>query len=170
MRKSSIIPLWFIYYLYCKLRILEKQDFSEGRCQMRKQTLLQMTPTQRKRANALIRSECCNFDGGYCLMLDDGESHACPQLASYSVLCKWFQTALLPTDAALRAEMFGTSSIKGCAICGEAFVPKSNRAKYCASCAAKIHRQQKNVSDRNRRALRTNRPSEPLVSQRVPMK
>ena len=32
--------------------------------------------------------------------------------------------------------------LKRCAICGRVFVPKSNRAKYCPGCAARVHRRQ----------------------------
>ena len=36
-------------------------------------SLYRMTPAQRKQANALIRRECCNFENGNCIALDDGE-------------------------------------------------------------------------------------------------
>ena len=36
-------------------------------------------------------------------------------------------------------------------VCGAAFVPHSNRAKYCDTCKQRVHRQQKNASDRKRR-------------------
>ena len=41
-------------------------------------TLCRMTPAQRKQANALIRRECCNYEDGNCMPLDDGDAHACP--------------------------------------------------------------------------------------------
>lgn len=110
-----------------------------------------MTSAQRKRANSLIRRECCNYDGGNCLLLDDGESHTCPQTISYSVCYKWFRWAVLPLDKALEAEIFHSDSVKRCMMCGTAFVPRSNRAKYCTACAKRVHRQQKNASDRKRR-------------------
>ena len=47
-----------------------------------------MMPAQRKRANALIRKACCNYDNGNCLLLDDGEPCLCPHSISYSVCCK----------------------------------------------------------------------------------
>ncbi|WP_302549860.1 cysteine-rich VLP domain-containing protein [uncultured Anaerotruncus sp.] len=110
-----------------------------------------MTPAQRKRANALIRKTCCNYNGGNCLLLDDGEECVCPQTISYSVCCKWFRWAVLPQDKALEAGIFRSASVKRCAECGAAFVPRSNRAKYCPECAARVHRRQKNASDRKRR-------------------
>ena len=57
----------------------------------------------------------------------------------------------MPQDKALEAEIFHSASVKRCAECGAAFVPHSNRAKYCEACAAKVHRLQKNASNRKRR-------------------
>ena len=54
-------------------------------------SLYRMTPTQRKQANALIRRECCCYEDGNCMFLDDGDIHACPQTISFSVCCKWFR-------------------------------------------------------------------------------
>ena len=88
--------------------------------------LYRMTPAQRKQANALIRRECCHCDDGNCIALDDGDTHTCPQTASFSVCCKWFR-------------------------CG-VFVPTSNRGKYCPDCAAVVHRRQKAESERKRRS------------------
>ena len=110
-----------------------------------------MTPAQRKRASSLIRRECCNCDGGNCLALDDGDTCACPQMVTFSVCCKWFRWAVLPLDKALEAEIYHGDSVKRCAVCGAAFVPHSNRAKYCEACKKRVHRQQKNASDRKRR-------------------
>ena len=49
-------------------------------------SLHRMTPAQRKRANALIRRECCNYDSGNCIVLDDGDTCICPQTISFSVI------------------------------------------------------------------------------------
>ena len=115
-------------------------------------SLPRMTAAQRKRANALIRKTCCNYDGGNCLLLDDGDTCVCPQTISYFVCCSWFRHAILPQDTALEAEIFRPDGVKRCAECGAAFASHSNRAKYCKACAAKVHRRQKNQSDRKRRA------------------
>ena len=48
-------------------------------------TLCRMTPAQRKQANALIRRECCCYEDGNCMLLDDGDTHTCPQTISFSV-------------------------------------------------------------------------------------
>ena len=47
-------------------------------------------------------------------------------------------------------EIFSISELKRCVECGQAFVPKSNRSKYCESCTAKIHRRQKAESEYNK--------------------
>ena len=48
-------------------------------------SLYRMTPAQRKQANALIRRECCNYEDGNCIVLDDGDTCTCPQIVSFSV-------------------------------------------------------------------------------------
>ena len=54
-------------------------------------SLYRMTPAQRKQANSLIRRECCCCEDGNCIVLDDGDTCACPQTVSFSVCCKWFR-------------------------------------------------------------------------------
>ena len=93
-------------------------------------SLYRMTPTQRKQANALIRRECCCYEDGNCMFLDDGDIHACPQTISFSVCCKWFRWSVLPQIGTLEAEVFRDKELKRCAVCGRVFVPKSNRGKY----------------------------------------
>ena len=115
-------------------------------------SLYRMTPAQRKRASALIRRECCCCEDGNCIALDDGDTCTCPQTVSFSVCCKWFRWAVLPLDGALEAEIFRDKDLKRCAVCGGVFVPKSNRAKYCPGCAARVHRRQKTESERKRRS------------------
>ena len=115
-------------------------------------SLYRMTPAQRKRANALIRRECCCCEDGNCIVLDDGDTCTCPQTVSFSVCCKWFRWAVLPLDGTLEAEIFRDKDLKRCAVCGGVFVPKSNRAKYCPGCAARVHRRQKTESERKRRS------------------
>ena len=70
--------------------------------------LPQMTPKQRQRSNALIKRLCANYDGGNCLLLDDGEPCVCVQSISYSLLCKYFRNAVLPAEPLLEAEILGT--------------------------------------------------------------
>ena len=114
--------------------------------------LPRMTPAQRKQANALIRRECCNYEDGNCMLLDDGDTCTCPQKVSFSVCCKWFRWAVLPLVGTLEAEIYRGRDLKRCAVCGGVFVPKSNRGKYCPDCAARVHRRQKTESERKRRS------------------
>ena len=109
-------------------------------------SLYRMTPAQRKQAASLIRRECCCFEDGNCIVLDDGDTCTCPQTVSFSVCCKWFRWAVLPLDGTLEAEIFRDKDLKRCAVCGGVFVPKSNRAKYCPGCATRVHRRQKAVN------------------------
>ena len=72
--------------------------------------LPRMDYRQHRRARRLVH-ECCNYDGGNCLLLDDGE---------------------------LAAALLYRGSRKRCEVCGAAFVPKSNRGKYCPDCAGRM--------------------------------
>ena len=53
------------------------------------------------------------------------------QTISFSVCCKWFRWSVLPQAGTLEAEIYRDRDLKQCMVCGWAFVPKSNRAKYC---------------------------------------
>lgn len=110
-----------------------------------------MTYSQYRRARKLVHL-CCNYESGNCLALDDGEECVCVQSISYSLLCNWFRTAVLPLDEPLAAALLYRKEQKRCAVCGQFFLPGSNRAKYCKYCAAIVHRRQKTASDRKRRA------------------
>ena len=110
-----------------------------------------MTEAQFRRARRLIRALCANCNGGSCLLLDDGEPCVCVQSISYSLLCRWFQAAVLPLDAALYAEISKSrDEVKRCAVCGAMFTPKSNRAKYCPDCAVQMRRKKEAERQRNR--------------------
>ena len=116
--------------------------------------LPRMTPAQRRRANALVRKTCCNYDNGNCLLLDDGEECVCPQTISYSVCCKFFRHVLLKDKEGkgLEAEVFQCDALKHCELCGKAFSSPSYRAKYCEGCKAKVQRRQKAEHARKKRA------------------
>ena len=113
--------------------------------------ILRLTPSQRSRCNRLIKRLCANYDDGNCLLLDDGEPCVCSQTISYSLLCRYFRNAVLPADKELYADIFKQHTYH-CAECGAAFVPNSNRQKYCPSCSKKVHRRQKKESARKRKA------------------
>ena len=154
-----------------------------------------MTYSQYRRARKLVH-QCCNYDGGNCLALDDGvhgapqsqmtlwgedeqrskrallfigkrviwslRGRVCVQSISCSLLCRWFRVAVLPLDESLEAALLRQKEQKRCTVCGQPFLPGSNRAKYCKICAINIHRRQKTASDRKRRAacgqLETKKP------------
>ena len=99
--------------------------------------LPRMDYRQHRRARRLVH-ECCNYDEGNCLLLDDGEPCVCVQSISLSLMCRWFRVAVLPLDGELAAALLYRGSRKRCAVCGAAFVPKSNRGKYCPDCAGRM--------------------------------
>ena len=75
---------------------------------------------------------------------------------SYSLLCRWFRAAVLPLDAALCAEISKSrDEVKRCVECGAVFTPKSNRAKYCPDCAARVRRKKEAERQRQRYLLST---------------
>ena len=77
-----------------------------------------LSPKQVKRVHRLVRKECCNFDNGNCILLDDGEPCPCPQLISCSLLCRWFSDAVLPLDRELFAELYAPEEKRRCTVCG----------------------------------------------------
>ena len=104
---------------------------------------------QYRRARRLVH-ECCNYDGGNCLALDDGEECVCVQSISYSLLCQWFRAAVLPLDRELETALFHRLDAKRCAVCGTLFTPGSNRAKYCPECAVQVRRRKEAERQRKR--------------------
>ena len=107
---------------------------------------------QQYRAVRRLVHDCCNYDGGNCLALDDGwEPCVCVQSITYSLVCKWFRAAVLPTDKGLCAALLHRGQARPCAECGAMFVPRSNRGKYCDECAANVRRRKKAASERERR-------------------
>ena len=115
-----------------------------------------LTPPQSRRVNSLVRRECCNYDCGNCILLDDGETCVCPQTISYSLLCRWFKAAVLPLDKELYAELFKAGDMRRCAVCGAAFASSSNSVKYCPDCRKRITRKQAAERMRKRRTMLRN--------------
>ena len=116
-----------------------------------------LTPPQSRRVNSLVRRECCNYDCGNCILLDDGETCVCPQTISYSLLCRWFTAAVLPLDKELYAELFKAEDMRRCSVCGAAFASSSNSVKYCPECRKRITRKQAAERMRKKRAMLRNR-------------
>lgn len=64
--------------------------------------VIKITPQQAKKVNALLRKLCANYDGGNCLLLDDGEPCVCVQsISKYGIYCNYFKNAVLPVDEGL---------------------------------------------------------------------
>lgn len=102
-----------------------------------------------RRARKLVH-ECCNYDHGNCLMLARGDGCICVQSISYSLLCKWFVLAVLPLDQEMHKTILFKRRSKRCVICGNGFIPGSNRAIYCPDCAVKTRRRKEAERQRNR--------------------
>ena len=123
--------------------------------------IVHMNYQQYRTVRRLVHS-CCNYDGGCCLLLDNGETCVCPQSITYSLVCRWFRTAVLPLDAGLCAALLHRTDMKSCVLCGAAFVPKSNRAKYCSDCAERMKRvkatERKRKQRQNCHALEVKKP------------
>lgn len=107
----------------------------------------ELTPSQRRQCNRLIKRLCANYQDGNCLPLDDGDGCVCVQMISLSLICKYFRNAVLPADKELCADIFKQRTCC-CAECGAEFVPNSNRQKYCRLCGKRIKQNQKNESKR----------------------
>ena len=102
-----------------------------------------ITEAQVGRVQELARSSCSNCLDGNCLLLDDGEACVCPQLISYTLLCKYFRAAVLPADRELYADIMDADARKRCAECGRPFAAESKNARYCKTCAANRTRRKK---------------------------
>lgn len=106
--------------------------------------IILLSPKQSRRANTLVRKLCCNYDGGHCILLDDGDPCVCPQLITFShIICKWFKIAVLPVDKDLHIELMRPPNTKKCSVCGKYYLPKGNRSKYCPDCKRIVLRRQK---------------------------
>lgn len=110
-----------------------------------------LTPKQSRSVNALVRRECCNYDNGDCILLNC----VCPQTITYShIICKWFKTAVLPLDKKLYIELMKPKNTRVCAVCGENFIKKANKEKYCGQCRLMVRRRKKAEYERNTRYRR----------------
>ncbi|NBH74229.1 hypothetical protein D3Z51_19990 [Clostridiaceae bacterium] len=104
---------------------------------------------QYRRARRLVR-ECCNYDNGQCMALDEGDGCVCVQSISHSLLCRWFRAAVLPLDHQLETALYHRLESRRCSECGALFLPGSNRAKYCKDCAARVRRRKEAERQRKR--------------------
>ena len=116
-------------------------------------SLVRLTLKQWWEVKRLIREHCCNLDpDGNCLLLDDGEPVACPQLWSRSVCCAFLRFVLMRISSALELYVFHSDDLRRCARCGRPFIPGGTRAKYCAECKIIAQREQKAEYAKKRRA------------------
>ena len=75
--------------------------------------IILLSPKQSRRTNALVRKLCCNYDGGHCILLDDGEECKCVQLISrYGIYCNYFRKAVLPGEKELYEEILQQNKIR----------------------------------------------------------
>ena len=111
-----------------------------------------MTYQQYRTARRLVH-ECCNYDCGNCLLLDDGEECICPQSITYSLICKWFRAAVLPLDTGLCAALFPPPAgrRRRCRECGRLFTPPRHNTLYCPACAADRAKRSKRTWARKKR-------------------
>ena len=115
--------------------------------------IIRMTPEQARRSRALIKNQCCNYDNGNCILLDDGEPCVCPQSISYSLNCKWFRTAVLPNDKELYIKLMKPKNRKKCTVCGNEYTPTGRNSKYCDKCRRKIRLRKDAERKRNKRSM-----------------
>jgi len=115
---------------------------------------IKLSSAQSRRVNRLVKSHCCNYCDGNCLLLDDGDTHACVQINSFcSIMCNYFARYVLPNDAQLEAEIVQPQNCKSCVCCGAAYVPASNRQKYCPNCSGVQERRKDAERKRRKRAM-----------------
>lgn len=129
---------------------------------------IQMTPKQRRKANALIRKSCCNYGGGNCIALDDGEPGICVQSISYSLCCTWFRDWVLPGAPALQAEITSPKGLKRCAECGTPFLAKSTVPSIVPIVPARYTAARKQQVTGNGGRIRTNRAFKSWINTRFP--
>ena len=71
---------------------------------------------QQYRAVRRLGHDCCNYQDGNCLLLDDGEECVCPQSISYSLIYRWFRAAVLPPDVHLCAALLHRRDRQKCVL------------------------------------------------------
>lgn len=106
------------------------------------------------RAACRLVHECCNYDNGNCILLDNGEPCVCVQSISYSLMCRWFTAAVLPLDGSWKPP-FTQGRQETLYRVRRVFSPKSNRGKYCPDCAARVRRRKEAERQRKRYHLST---------------
>lgn len=109
-----------------------------------------MNEEQHRQMKRLLR-ECCNYDGGQCLILDRGDGCVCVQRISYSLICRWFREGVLPLDRELEAALLQQLDRKRCIVCGRYLFKNSNNTKYCSGCSRVMARTKASARKRKQR-------------------
>ena len=97
-----------------------------------------------KEVAKLIKGNCCNCYKDNCLLLDDGDTHTCPQLITPShIICKYFLKAVLPGEKALFRNLSGQEATERitCKGCGKKTERTGRNQKYCPDCARENQRK-----------------------------
>ena len=115
----------------------------------------ELTREELRDMKRLATNMCANFDREQGCLILDGKCYMSYGVAfTCSAICEYYRRAVLPLNLQLKALFSGENiaeHIKSCAVCGKELYAVGNRAKYCKSCARRVHRRQKNESDRKRR-------------------
>lgn len=70
-------------------------------------------PSHLNRVNELVKTLCCCYDDGNCILLYDGETHKCVQIISCTgIYCNYFKRAVLPTDKELYKQIKKHNKLK----------------------------------------------------------
>lgn len=95
----------------------------------------------------LIKKQCCNYYQCNCLLLDDGDSHTCPQRITPShIICRYFLDTVLPADKVLHRSLISdpTAEMLTCALCRRKTERTGRNQKFCPDCA-KIKQRKRNT-------------------------
>lgn len=104
----------------------------------------EFTAEEIKKVKRLIKDECCNYENGNCILLDDGEEHTCPQFVSRHLCCRWFYKNVLPMKSELCLALESLpKGVARCPKCDRLFRKVSNRRLYCEPCAKQTKKRQK---------------------------
>jgi len=115
----------------------------------------ELSANERSAIKNLVISMCANYDGAerICLILGG----ACYMLGKCQKggFCKYFRTAVLPTEPALEARLVSGMETKTCVTCGKRFTKSGNgKQTYCSvACADKARRTQKREYMRKKRGM-----------------
>ena len=72
-----------------------------------------INPSHLNRVNELVKTLCCCYDYGNCILLDDGEPHKCVQIISCTgIYCNFFKKSVLPADKSLYKQIKKHNKLK----------------------------------------------------------